>query len=145
MSPCASSATFSQASLRSSPSSSSSSALARVRLPARTPPPALTRAGYLLFYGNKTYTAGYFESTELYYGIAGLAVSVVALTLFFFLVTWMVLRISFVVTPTSFRVLKSGILRHALAMLAWRSPGQVVAARVCARQDIAALLPHTLP
>lgn len=73
------------------------------------------KLGYLLFYGNKTYSAGYFESTELYYGVAGLVVSVVALTLFFFLVTWMVLRISFVVTPSTFRVLKSGILRSILS------------------------------
>lgn len=70
-------------------------------------------AGYLLFYGNKSYTGGYFQSNELYYGIAGLIVSLVALLLFFTLSMWMVLRVSFVVTPTTFRVLKSGILRSS--------------------------------
>jgi hypothetical protein len=70
-------------------------------------------AGYLLFYGNKSYSGDYFKSTEVYYGAAGLVASLVALTLFFFLVTWMVLRISFVITPTTFRILKSGILRSS--------------------------------
>ena len=67
----------------------------------------------MLFYGNKGYSTGYFQSTELYYGVAGLVASLVAITLFSFLVTWMVLRISFIVTPTSFKILKSGILRSS--------------------------------
>jgi len=70
-------------------------------------------SGYLLFYGDKTYNAGYFYSEEIWYGLAGALVSLLSLALFVFLVIWLVLRITFTFSPTHFRVMKTGLLRSS--------------------------------
>lgn len=98
-------------------------------------------SGYLLFYGDKGYSAGYFNSDELWYGLAGMLnsttslspflylctdlisgaiVSLVSLSLFVFLVIWLVLRITFTFSPTHFRVLKTGLLRYGLRSLSFQ-------------------------
>jgi len=70
-------------------------------------------AGYLLLYGNKTYDGGYFESDEIYYGIAGAILLLLAVSLLLSLVVWLVLRVSFIITPTQLKVVKSGLLRSS--------------------------------
>lgn len=66
--------------------------------------PILMSEGYLLFGGDK-------GPGQVYYGLAGAILSCAALTLFIFLVLWLVLRVSFTITQHHFRIVKSGILR----------------------------------
>jgi len=70
-------------------------------------------AGYLLLYGNKGYDSGYFQSDEIYYGIAGAVLLLLAVTLLLGLVVWLVLRVSFIVTPTKLKIVKTGLLRSS--------------------------------
>jgi hypothetical protein len=67
----------------------------------------------LLLYGDKSYFDGYFQSNEVYYGIAGILLSLVAITLLIFLLFFLVIKISFVFTPDMFVIQKRGILRSA--------------------------------
>jgi len=70
-------------------------------------------AGWLLTYGEKGYSEGYFASIELRYGVAGTVLFLAALTLLTSMLVWLVLRVSFVITPTQFKVMKSGLLRSS--------------------------------
>ena len=67
----------------------------------------------LLLFGDKSYFDGYFQSNEVYYGIAGIVLLVVSTTLLIFLLLWLVVKITFTYTPTMFVVTKRGIIRSA--------------------------------
>jgi len=69
-------------------------------------------AGWLLTFGDKTYSGGYFEE-EYRYGIAGILLLLVALGLLASMLIWLVLRVSFVITPNQFKIMKSGLLRSS--------------------------------
>eukprot|EP01124_Arcella_intermedia_P019106 TRINITY_DN26248_c0_g1_i1.p1 TRINITY_DN26248_c0_g1~~TRINITY_DN26248_c0_g1_i1.p1 ORF type:complete len:268 (+),score=49.70 TRINITY_DN26248_c0_g1_i1:86-889(+) len=69
-------------------------------------------AGWLLTFGDKGYSAGYFDF-EYKYGIAGILLLVLALALLASLLIWLVLRVSFIITPTHFKIMKSGLLRSS--------------------------------
>jgi hypothetical protein len=70
-------------------------------------------AASLLLYGDKSYFDGYFQSNEVYSGIAGVVLSLVAITLLVFLLWWIVIKISFVFTPHMFVIKKRGIFRSS--------------------------------
>jgi len=67
---------------------------------------------WLLTFGDKDYDNGYFDA-EYKYGIVGVLLLVVALCLLASMLIWLVLRVSFVVTPTQFKVMKTGLLRSS--------------------------------
>jgi hypothetical protein len=67
----------------------------------------------LLLYGDKSYFDGYFQSNEVYYGVAGIILSLLALSLVIFLCFWIVVKISFVFTPHLFVITKRGIFRSS--------------------------------
>lgn len=67
----------------------------------------------LLLFGDKSYFDGYFQSNEVYYGIAGIVLLVVSTTLLIFLLLWLVVKITFTYTPTMFVVTKRGIIRSS--------------------------------
>eukprot|EP01125_Pyxidicula_operculata_P002398 TRINITY_DN12276_c0_g1_i1.p1 TRINITY_DN12276_c0_g1~~TRINITY_DN12276_c0_g1_i1.p1 ORF type:complete len:267 (+),score=31.37 TRINITY_DN12276_c0_g1_i1:20-820(+) len=71
-------------------------------------------AGILLLHGDKSYTSGYFESTEVYYGIAGVILLILVVILLASMIIWMVLRVTFIITPTQFKIIKTGILRTSV-------------------------------
>lgn len=68
----------------------------------------------LLLYGEKKYSGGYFESNEFYYGLVGLFLFVACLILFVLIMFWLVVKISFEITPTKIRVLKRGVFRKSI-------------------------------
>lgn len=70
-------------------------------------------AGVLLRYGDKPYFHGYFQSVEMYYGIAGLALAALALGFFFALMLCIVLKISFTMSAEVFTIKKHGVFRSA--------------------------------
>lgn len=67
----------------------------------------------LLLFGDKSYFDGYFQSNEVYYGIAGIVLLVVSTTLLIFLLLWLVVKITFTYTPTMFVITKRGIIRSS--------------------------------
>jgi hypothetical protein len=70
-------------------------------------------AGVLLRYGDKPYLHGYFQSVEMYYGIAGLGLAILAFGFFFALMLCIVLKISFTMSPEVFTIKKHGVFRSA--------------------------------
>lgn len=70
-------------------------------------------AGVLLRYGDKPYLGGYFQSVEMYYGIAGLTLAILALGFFFALMLCIVLKISFTFSPETLLIKKHGVFRSA--------------------------------
>jgi hypothetical protein len=75
-----------------------------------------TGAGSLLAFGDKPYNAGYFTSTEVYYGIAGVVLSVVCLGLIVIVLVWLVVKISIQFTPHNDRLIlrKRGVFRSSV-------------------------------
>ncbi|KAL6050887.1 hypothetical protein QOT17_019539 [Balamuthia mandrillaris] len=70
-------------------------------------------AGFLLNYGKKPYLHGYFHSQEMYYGIAGLTLAILALGFCFALMLKVVLKVSFTINTEAFVVHKHGVLRSS--------------------------------
>lgn len=74
-----------------------------------------TGAGSLLAFGSKPYSDGYFTSTELYYGIAGVVLSVVCIALIVIVLVWLVVKVtvSFSALGDRLVVSKRGVFRSA--------------------------------
>eukprot|EP01126_Amoeba_proteus_P041926 TRINITY_DN4530_c0_g1_i1.p1 TRINITY_DN4530_c0_g1~~TRINITY_DN4530_c0_g1_i1.p1 ORF type:complete len:298 (+),score=50.27 TRINITY_DN4530_c0_g1_i1:167-1060(+) len=75
-------------------------------------------AGYLLFFGDSKSTPQIDNNESrlkyLSFALTGVVLSFAALILFVSLVMWLVLRLSFTITKSHFRIVKSGIFRSSL-------------------------------
>ncbi|KNC52536.1 uncharacterized protein AMSG_08103 [Thecamonas trahens ATCC 50062] len=69
--------------------------------------------GLLLTRGTRPYNAGYFTSSEVYYGLAGLAMFITSLWCVLAIALWVVFRVTVAITHESMTVTKSGVFRSA--------------------------------
>lgn len=68
----------------------------------------------LLLYGEKKYNGGYFESNEFYYGLAGLVLFVACFILLMIIIFWLVIKITFEITPRKIKIEKRGVFRSSI-------------------------------